>query len=98
LCQKSVGTKLGFWDKIGDSLLIELDYIFNTLVKKMQNESSSPVAVQPHQLVAFILDVVWPELGVEILSARKGISKEEAKKILENDSRYDWARIESIFQ
>jgi hypothetical protein len=79
-------------------VLTELDYIFNTLVKKMQNESSSPVAAQPHQLVAFILDVVWPELGVEILSARKGISKEEAKKILENDSRYDWARIESIFQ
>jgi hypothetical protein len=64
----------------------------------MQNESSSPIAAQLHQLVAFILDVVWPTLGVEILSSRKSLTKEEAKDILENDSRYDWSRIGSIFQ
>jgi hypothetical protein len=75
----------------------ELDYIFNALVLRL--ESSSPIASQPHQLVVYILDVIWPDLGVELLMhRRRGITKEEAKEILKNDSRYEWSRIESIFQ
>jgi hypothetical protein len=78
-------------------LRLELDYIFNALVLRL--ESSSPIASQPHQLVVYILDVVWPDLGVELLlHRRRGITKEEAKEILKNDSRYEWSRIESIFQ
>jgi hypothetical protein len=78
-------------------LRLELDYIFNALVLRL--ESSSPIASQPHQLVVYILDVVWPDLGVELLMhRRRGITKEEAKEILKNDSRYEWSRIESIFQ
>ena len=78
-------------------LLLELDYIFNALILRL--ESSSPIASQPHQLVVYILDVVWPDLGVELLMhRRRGITKEEAKEILKNDSRYEWSRIESIFQ
>ena len=77
---------------------LELDYIFNALVLRLLRESSSPIASQPHTLVSYILDIVWPELGVELLIHRRGIAKEEATKILENDSRYEWSRIESIFQ
>mgnify|MGYP006904184549 CR=1 FL=1 len=64
----------------------------------MQRKSSSLIAQQPPQLISYILDVIWPELGVELLKHRRGITKEEAKEILENDSRYEWSRIESIFQ
>jgi hypothetical protein len=79
------------------ALRLELDYIFNALVLRL--ESSSPIASQPHQLVVYILDVIWPDLGVELLMhRRRGITKEEAKEILKNDSRYEWSRIESNFQ
>ena len=75
-----------------------MDYLFNALVLRLQQESTSPIASQPPQLISYILDVIWPELGVELLKHRRGITKEEANEILENDSRYEWSRIESIFQ
>ena len=61
-------------------------------------ESSSPMCGEPHKFINFILDVVWPELGVELLMSRLGITKEEAKTVLECDSRYDWSRIETLFR
>ncbi len=72
--------------------------MFNALVLRLQLESSSPIASHPSQLISYILDVVWPELGVELLMARRGITKEQAKEVLENDSRYEWLRIEANFQ
>ena len=51
------------------------------LVLRLLLESSPPIVSQPHQLVVYILDVVWPDLGVELLMhRRRGITKEEAKK------------------
>ncbi len=53
-----------------------------------------PDSVQRGGVSHFILDVLWPELAVLLLAARKSVSKKEAEQLFtaDNDLEDEWIK------